>query len=151
MRMMAPEGPVYQAGTLSGNPLAVAAGLATIRELRVNSPYARLDALGARVEAALASGSVVVNRRGSMLTPFMQPGPVRDYADARRSDTAKYASVFNSLLERGVYVPPSQYEAWFLNAAIGEAELEYLERALEGAAQSRGDPIIGLCPSATTG
>jgi len=129
MAMVAPSGPVYQAGTLSGNPLAVAAGLATLRELMSAAPYPPLERAAARVEAVLAAAAprVFVNRAGSMLTPFIQAGPVQDYASARRSDTEAYARLFHSLLEAGVYAPPSQFEAWFLSAAVGEPELGELE------------------------
>jgi len=139
MRQVAPEGPVYQAGTLSGNPLATAAGLATLQVLEETAPYAVLDAAGARVEAALLSAAeahgtpLTVNRRGSMLTPFFSAGPVTDYASAGASDTSAYARLCNGLREAGVYAAPSQFEAWFLSVPLAEAHLERLEELLTGA------------------
>jgi glutamate-1-semialdehyde 2,1-aminomutase len=135
MQHVAPLGGVYQAGTLSGNPLAVAAGLATLRALREGDPYARLDALGARLEAGLRRAAektgvaVVVNRVGSMLTGFFAPGPVTDYASARRSDTARYGRYFHAMLERGVYLAPSQFEAAFVSLAHSEADVDQAARA----------------------
>jgi glutamate-1-semialdehyde 2,1-aminomutase len=139
MQHVAPLGGVYQAGTLSGNPLAVAAGLATLRALREGDPYARLDALGARLEAGLRRAAektgvaVVVNRVGSMLTGFFAPGPVTDYASARRSDTARYGRYFHAMLERGVYLAPSQFEAAFVSLAHSEADIDQAARAAEEA------------------
>ncbi len=122
MALVAPEGPVYQAGTLSGNPLAMAAGLWTLQEL---SPglYRHLAALGARLAAGLAdaaSGAGValqVNGFGSLLTPFFTSRPVRDYASALQCDTEAYGRFFRAMLDKGVYAPPSQFEAWFLSGA----------------------------------
>ncbi|MDX1932634.1 MAG: glutamate-1-semialdehyde 2,1-aminomutase [Capsulimonadales bacterium] len=130
MDMIAPVGPVYQAGTLSGNPLAVAAGRAMLRKLRDNPPYAVLEDSGVRLaerfrEAARqASIPVVVNQVGSMLTVFFTETPVTDYTSARTADTARYGRFFRGMLERGVYLPPSQFEAAFLNAALTEDHLE---------------------------
>jgi glutamate-1-semialdehyde 2,1-aminomutase len=136
MRQVAPLGGVYQAGTLSGNPLAVAAGLATLRALREDgSAYDRLEALGARLEAGLrraadkAGVPVTINRVGSMLTGFFTEGPVRSYADARRADTARYARFFHAMLGRGVYLAPSQFEAAFVSLAHTPADLDQVERA----------------------
>jgi glutamate-1-semialdehyde 2,1-aminomutase len=135
MTQMAPLGPVYQAGTLSGNPLAVAAGLATLAQLRHATAYARLDALGARLERGLriaadkAGVPFTVNRVGSMLTGFFSAGPVTDYASARASDTGRYARYFHAMLERGVYVAPSQFEAAFASLAHTDADLDQAARA----------------------
>ena len=129
MERLAPLGPVYQAGTLSGNPLAVAAGLATLEALRAPGTYARLDALGAQLEQGLrlaadkAGIPLTVNRVGSMLTGFFCPGPVTDYASARRSDTARYARYFHAMLERGVSLAPSQFEAAFVSLAHSPADI----------------------------
>jgi glutamate-1-semialdehyde 2,1-aminomutase len=134
MERVAPLGPVYQAGTLSGNPLAVAAGLATLRALRDGAAYPRLDALGARAEAGLrraaekAGTPLTVNRVGSMLTAFFTGDPVTDYASARRADTARYGRFFHAMLERGVYLAPSQFEAVFLSLAHGEADVDHVGR-----------------------
>ncbi|MGH7777648.1 MAG: glutamate-1-semialdehyde 2,1-aminomutase [Candidatus Dormibacterales bacterium] len=124
MRMVAPEGPVYQAGTLSGNPLAAAAGLATLRILESDPPYARLEAAGAAVEEALSGLPVTVSRVGSMFTVFMREGTVRSFEDARRADADAYAKLHRSCLKDGVYLPPSQFETCFLSTAHGPAELE---------------------------
>ncbi len=119
MRELAPEGPCYQAGTLSGNPLATTAGAAILRELAAPGVYERLEQGGANLEAALRDGGapVTVNRVGSMLTPFFAEGPVTDYASATRSDTEAYGRFARGLLEAGVYPPPSQFEAWFVSLA----------------------------------
>jgi len=135
MEKVAPLGGVYQAGTLSGNPLAVAAGLATLRALERPGVYERLEALSARVErdiveAAAAVGvAVTVNRVGSMLTVFFTEGPVTDYASARRADTARYARFFHAMREGGVFLAPSQFEAAFVSLAHGEEELAAAARA----------------------
>ena len=131
MDYVSPEGPVYQAGTLSGNPLAMSAGLATLRTLQADPElYARLDAYTAQLAEGLAQGAqeagvtVCINRIGSMLTVFFQAGPVRNYTEAARSDTAAFAVWFQGLLKRGVYWAPSQYESIFISGAHGEAELQ---------------------------
>jgi glutamate-1-semialdehyde 2,1-aminomutase len=131
MRELAPEGPCYQAGTLSGNPLATAAGIAALGELAAPGVYERLE------DAVVASGApVTVNRVGSMLTPFFSPDPVIDYATATRSDTEAYGRFARALLEAGVYPPPSQYEAWLVGLAHGQAELRALREGLERAARA---------------
>jgi glutamate-1-semialdehyde 2,1-aminomutase len=130
MRHVSPLGGVYQAGTLSGNPLAVAAGLAALHALAEGGAYARLDALGARLERGLrqaadkAGAPMTINRVGSMLTAFFTAGPVRDYAGAKRSDTARYGRYFHAMLERGVYLAPSQFEAAFVSLAHTEQDLD---------------------------
>ncbi|MCJ7490827.1 MAG: glutamate-1-semialdehyde 2,1-aminomutase [Dehalococcoidia bacterium] len=129
MQMLAPNGPVYQAGTLSGNPLAMAAGLATLRELQSPGFYERLDALSAKLvesvaRAAKSAGvSLWLNRVGTMRTPFFVDAPVTDYASARRSDTKLYARFFHAMLERGVYLAPSQFETVFISSAHTEREI----------------------------
>ena len=139
MAMVAPEGPVYQAGTLSGNPLATAAGLATLRVLEEEDPYAMLTAVGAALvgvveDAARTAGiEVTVNSVGSMLTPFLNPGPVTSYEPARASDTAAYGRLFHRLLDGGVYVPPSQFETWFLSVPLARAGMGRLAEAVSGA------------------
>jgi glutamate-1-semialdehyde 2,1-aminomutase len=141
MERIAPAGPVYQAGTLSGNPLAMAAGFATLGELSEAS-YARLEELSARLaagleEAARAAGAAVqVNRVGSMLTAFFSAEPVFDAASARRCDTKRFGRFFHGMLERGVYLPPSAFESAFLSDAHGDDEidrtLEAADEAMEG-------------------
>ena len=136
MRELAPEGPCYQAGTLSGNPLATAAGLAVLGELARPGVYARLEESGAALEAALrdSGAPVTVNRVGSMLTPFFTAGPVAAYDDATACDTEAYARFARALLEDGVYPPPSQFEAWFTGLAHGDDELARAREAFARAA-----------------
>jgi glutamate-1-semialdehyde 2,1-aminomutase len=126
MERLAPLGPVYQAGTLSGNPVATAAGIATLRDLERDRPYEALDKKCANLaeglhEAASAAGiPVTVNRVGSMMTLFFCEGPVTDYDSARRSDTERYARYFRGMLAQGVSLPPSQFEAMFVSTAHTE-------------------------------
>ncbi len=135
MNHVAPLGAVYQAGTLSGNPLAVAAGLATLARLRDREVYARLEALGAELErglrraAAAASVPLTVNRVGSMLTAFFCDGAVTDYASAKRADTKRYARYFHAMLDRGVFLAPSQFEAAFVSLAHTDADIALAGRA----------------------
>jgi glutamate-1-semialdehyde 2,1-aminomutase len=135
MEQVAPLGAVYQAGTLSGNPLAVAAGLATLRALDDGKAYERLDVLGERLERGLREAAekagvpLAVNRVGSMLTAFFCAGPVRDYATARVSDTARYARFFHAMLDRGVALAPSQFEAAFVSLAHTERDIDEAARA----------------------
>jgi len=130
MDRVAPAGPVYQAGTLSGNPLAMRAGLATLRLLKKLDPYPRLESLGRRMADGLRSAAreagvpLTVNFCGSMLTPFFTGGPVTDFATASRSDTSRYAAFFRKMLERGIYLPPAQYEALFISTAHSESDLD---------------------------
>jgi glutamate-1-semialdehyde 2,1-aminomutase len=136
MERIAPAGPVYQAGTLSGNPLAMAAGLATLDVLARPGTWERADAFAAGVaeaidrRAAEAGVPVRVQRVGTMLTPFFTADPVRDFAAARRTDRAAYNAFFHSMLDGGVYLPPSAFEAGFTSAIHGEAELAAVEAAL---------------------
>jgi len=128
MARIAPAGPVYQAGTLSGNPLAVAAGIATLDELDAHPPYARLESLAARLESglrdALEGRTGCVQRVGSMITPFFGVDRVTRYEDALRADTERFARFFRALLDQGVWIPPSQFEAWFVSAAHDEATID---------------------------
>jgi len=147
MERVAPAGPVYQAGTLSGNPLAMRAGIETLELLDEPGTYERLEAAAARLEREIAAAAreagvpLTVNRVGSMLTAFFHPGPVRDYASAAASDVARYGRFFHGMLARGVYLPPSQFEALFVSLAHGEAELAVTvdaARAALGELASRG-------------
>jgi glutamate-1-semialdehyde 2,1-aminomutase len=128
MDQLAPTGPVYQAGTLSGNPLAVAAGLATLRLLEADPPYERLERLGARLEEgirkALHDRPGCVQRSGSILTLFFGVGRVRHYEEALQADSARFARFFRAMLAEGFWLPPSQFEAWFLSAAHTEDEID---------------------------
>ena len=130
MSKVAPSGPVYQAGTLSGNPLAVAAGLAALRRLESESPYAKLESLGRRLEnglvdaLSLAGVTGSVNRVGSMFTLFFSDSKITDFATAKTSDTARFNTWFHSMLEQGIYLPPSQFEAAFISAAHSESDID---------------------------
>ncbi len=123
MDRLAPSGDVYQAGTLSGNPLATAAGLAVLRRLRDPSVYEQLEQRGARLESGLAPYGRV-QRVGAMATLFMTDRPVRNFGDAQRSDTDRYGALFRHLLERGIYIAPSQFEAMFVSLAHGDEEID---------------------------
>jgi glutamate-1-semialdehyde 2,1-aminomutase len=141
MAHLAPAGPVYQAGTLSGNPLACAAGLATLREC-TDGVYARLDRTAAVVAElagkALSEAGVAhqVQMAGNMFSVFFTPNPVVDYAGAQSQDRAAFAAFFHEMLSRGVYLPPSAFEAWFVSAAMNDATLEIIGRALPHAARA---------------
>ena len=139
MERVAPLGPVYQAGTLSGNPLAMRAGLATLPKLEAAGFYegvnARTQRLAEGLRAGLKESGVegVVNVAGSLLTIFFAHGPIRNYADAKKSDTTKFAKFFQEMLARGIFLPPSQYEALFVSAAHTEADIE---RTIQAADES---------------
>ncbi|HHY96008.1 MAG TPA: glutamate-1-semialdehyde 2,1-aminomutase, partial [Firmicutes bacterium] len=139
MEMVAPVGPVYQAGTLSGNPLAMSAGLAALKVLGQPGVYEQLEQSAARLregllEAAEKAGVLVCCQRvGSLLTLFFREGPVRNWEDAQASDTARYARFFRAMLARGVYFPPSQFEACFVSLAHTEKEIEATVKAAEEA------------------
>ncbi|MFN0061849.1 MAG: glutamate-1-semialdehyde 2,1-aminomutase [Myxococcaceae bacterium] len=139
MSQIAPEGPVYQAGTLSGNPVAVAAGLACLRELAAPGIYARLEATSAALEEGLraelqrSGKTATVNRVGSMWTLFFAQGPIDDADGARRADTKAYGRFFHAMLKQGVYLPPSQFESAFVSLAMGEAELSHTLAAVREA------------------
>jgi glutamate-1-semialdehyde 2,1-aminomutase len=130
MEMVAPLGPVYQAGTLSGNPLAMRAGLATLPKLEAPGFYDSLNEKSQRLadglRSALSQAEIPgrVNVVGSLLTLFFSADPVRDYADAKKSDTARFAAFFREMLERGVFLPPSQFEALFVSAAHTDADID---------------------------
>ncbi|MDP9239767.1 MAG: glutamate-1-semialdehyde 2,1-aminomutase, partial [Actinomycetota bacterium] len=141
MAHLAPAGPVYQAGTLSGNPLATAAGLATLRAC-TEGVYAAVDKAAARIAeaagGALSEAGVPhrVQAAGNLFSVFFGAEEVRDFAAAQRQDTAAYAAFFHEMLARGVYLPPSAYETWFLSAAHDDAALERVSAALPHAARA---------------
>ncbi|MCH5643921.1 glutamate-1-semialdehyde 2,1-aminomutase [Gordonia sp. ABSL49_1] len=146
MERLAPTGPVYQAGTLSGNPVAVAAGLATLRNADVDV-YAALDAnadrLGELFTGALTSAGVShrVQRAGSLISIFFTDDPdteIVDYAGVKATDTWRFAPFFHALLDRGVYAPPSAFEAWFVSAALGDDAFSRIADALPAAAEAAG-------------
>src|SRR5262249_4708716 len=130
MEVLAPLGPAYQAGTLSGNPVATAAGLATLEVLAETNPYAELDRLAGLLAdglmgAAQAAGvHLQVSRVGSALTPFFAEALPTDYATAMNADRTRYGTFFRAMLDGGVYLAPSQFEADFVSTAHGEAEIE---------------------------
>lgn len=136
MDRLAPLGPVYQAGTLSGNPLAVTAGLAILKLLKDSNPYEELERRSARLEqglrsaAAEASIASTINRVGSMLTAFFTEGPVTDWPSAKKSNTDQYARFFRAMLEEGIYLAPSQFECAFVSLAHTH---EVIERTIEAA------------------
>jgi glutamate-1-semialdehyde 2,1-aminomutase len=133
MSKVAPLGPVYQAGTLSGNPLAVAAGLAMLRHLKAHPEiYRHLEERTAAL-CTEAGGGVTVNRVGSMFTRFFTDCPVTDYESAKRSDTARFARFFHAMLERGIYLPPSQFEAAFVSSAHSEEDIGRTAAAIRDA------------------
>ena len=132
MSQVAPAGPIYQAGTLSGNPLAVAAGLAMLRYLKLHPEiYAQLEARSAAICAAAPRGTTV-NRVGSMFTIFFTDQPVRDWESAKRSDTARFADFHRAMLEAGIYLPPSQFEAAFVSAAHSEEDVRATTQCFQG-------------------
>jgi glutamate-1-semialdehyde 2,1-aminomutase len=139
MSMIAPEGPAYQAGTLSGNPVAVAAGTATLDLLRAEDPYGRMEQLkeylceGLRRAAVQAGVPLRIQSFGSMFTPFFAEEPATDYASAMKADKAAYGRFFQGMLKRGVYLPPAQWEAAFVSYAHTDRELDHAVGAAVGA------------------
>ena len=149
MALLAPNGPVYQAGTLSGNPMATLAGLTTLRQLDA-AAHARLDATAA-VVGQLASEALdkegVAHRlqvAGNLFSIFFVDQRVRDYDDARRQETFRYAAFFHALLARGVYLPPSAYEAWFVSTAHDDAAVDRIAEALPEAARAAATATAGV-------
>jgi glutamate-1-semialdehyde 2,1-aminomutase len=147
MDRLAPAGPVYQAGTLSGNPLATAAGLATLRNC-TPEVYARVDEAAATVAALVTdvlSGVGVpfrLQEAGNLFSVFFgSEAPVRDFGEARAQSSSAYAAFFHAMLSRGVYLPPSPYEAWFLSAAHDDAAISRIADALPGAARAAADAL----------
>lgn len=141
MRHLAPEGAVYQAGTLSGNPVATTAGLATLR-LATDDVYARLNAAADTIKAGVVEAFTAegvphrIQSAGTMFSVFFGPGEVRNFADASAQDEKAYAAFFHSMLGQGVYLPPSAYECWFVSAAHDERALTTVLDALPGAARA---------------
>lgn len=139
MEMIAPAGPVYQAGTLSGNPVAMAAGLATLAVLDRPGVWESAERFASqaaellRLEAARSGVKLSVNQVGTMLTPFFGADPIQNYDDVRRTDRTAYARFFHAMLEGGVYLPPSAFEAWFTSSAHREPELARFRQAVQHA------------------
>jgi glutamate-1-semialdehyde 2,1-aminomutase len=147
MKWVAPQGPVYQAGTLSGNPLAVAAGIAALKALKQEGTYAKLERMtadlvsGLRKAAENAGVPVQINSAGSMFTVFFTPSPVTDFQTAKASDTDRYAKFFHALLDRGVYFPPSQFETCFVSLAHTKMDIKAtLQEAREAFADAASVP-----------
>lgn len=144
MDLLAPAGPVYQAGTLSGNPVATTAGLATLR-LCTPDVYRHLDATATRVveivDGALTRHGIAHSTQtaGNLFSFFFTEGPVRTYDDARRQDTAAFAAFFHAMLDNGVWLPPSAYEAWFVSAAHTDEDLAVIEAGADAAARAAGE------------
>ena len=144
MQRLAPEGKVYHAGTFAGHPVAMAAGLATLQELQRRAPYERLEALAAQLangicDAAQRAGvALEVNHLGSLLTVFFTDQPVRRFQDAQRADTARFARFANGLADRGVLIPPSQFEAMFLSTAHTRDQIERIVQAASNTLSAMG-------------
>ena len=139
MEMVAPLGGMYQAGTLSGNPIAMAGGISTLTELKNQNPYEFFEEIGAKIESILLNAAkkygveLSVNRFGSMMNPFFTSTRVTNFAEAQTSDTKKFAVFFWEMIKNGIFLPPSQFEAWFLSSAISEGDIEVIENAVDKA------------------
>ena len=137
MEMVSPLGGMYQAGTLSGNPIAMAAGISTLTELKKQNPYKQFNEIASKLETVLLESAkkhnidLVVNRFGSMVNPFFTKIKVTNFEEAQTSDTEKFAVFFWEMIKNGVFLPPSQFEAWFLSSALTEKDLEKTSKAIE--------------------
>jgi glutamate-1-semialdehyde 2,1-aminomutase len=137
MEQVAPLGGMYQAGTLSGNPIAMAGGISTLKELKKQNPYEKFDATGDRLSSMLLGAGkkynidVTVNRFGSMMNPFFTNVHVTNFEQAQTSDTNRFAIFFWEMIKNGVFLPPSQFEAWFLSSAISEKDMLIIEKAID--------------------
>ncbi len=136
MEMVSPLGAMYQAGTLSGNPIAMASGIATLTELKKQNPYQYFDKNAEKIEGYLLNAAkkhnvdVVVNRFGSMINPFFTKENVTNFESAQTSDTDKFGVFFWEMIKNGVFLPPSQFEAWFLSSALSDEDLKVIENAI---------------------
>jgi len=145
MEMVAPLGDMYQAGTLSGNPIAMACGMATLSELKRSNPYSNLNQRALQIKDALQNAAhkynidLQVNHFGSMINAFFTSEKVRDFKTAQTSDTEKFKVFFWSMMERGVFLPPSQFEAWFLSTALDQNDMNSLEKAIDGSFKEIAD------------
>lgn len=137
MEMVAPLGGMYQAGTLSGNPIAMAAGISTLTELKKQNPYEQFNAVAEKIEGFLLASAkengvaITVNRFGSMINPFFTNVTVTNFEEAQTSDTKKFATFFWAMMHNGVFLPPSQFEAWFLSSTLSNKDLEKIKKAIE--------------------
>jgi len=145
MEMVSPLGDMYQAGTLSGNPVAMASGIATLTELKKQNPYAEFEEFASILEVILLETAkkyhidLTVNRFGSMINPFFRKGEVTNFEEAQKSDTKKFAVFFWEMIKNGVFLPPSQFEAWFLSSALTEKDLEKVSKAIDAAMKKVAD------------
>lgn len=137
MEMVAPLGGVYQAGTLSGNPIAMASGIATLKELKRQNPYKSFDKKVKKIKSMLLESGkkhgvdIQVNHFGSMINPFFTKQEVTDFKSAQSSNTENFKVFFWQMMEHGVFLPPSQFEAWFLSSALGKADLKKIRQAID--------------------
>lgn len=137
MEMVSPLGEMYQAGTLSGNPIAMASGIATLTELKKQNPYENFEEIAKKIEGFLLDSAkkydvdLTVNRFGSMINPFFTKENVIDFKLAQTSDTEKFGIFFWEMIKNGVFLPPSQFEAWFLSSALSDDDLNIIEKAIE--------------------
>lgn len=142
MEMVAPLGDMYQAGTLSGNPIAMASGIATLKELKKQNPFDTFNKVAEKIETILKDAAkennvaLQVNRFGSMINPFFSKNRVVDFKTAQTSDTEKFKTFFWSMIQNGVFLPPSQFEAWFLSTALSNKDLKIIEKAIYAAMQA---------------
>ena len=142
MEMVAPLGGMYQAGTLSGNPIAMAAGISTLTELKKQDPYQKFNELGSILEVILLESAkkygvdLTVNKFGSMLNPFFSSKTIANFDDAQQCDTKQFATFFWELIKEGVFIPPSQFEAWFLSSALSENDIEKTSKAIDKAMEA---------------
>lgn len=142
MEMVAPLGDMYQAGTLSGNPIAMASGIATLKELKKQNPFDTFNKVAEKIETILKEAAkennvaLQVNRFGSMINPFFSKNRVVDFKTAQTSDTKKFKTFFWSMIQNGVFLPPSQFEAWFLSTELSNKDLKIIEKAIYAAMQA---------------
>ena len=137
METVAPLGDMYQAGTLSGNPIAMACGIATLKELKKQNPYDKFNEIAEKIETFLLEAAkennidLQVNRFGSMMSPFFSSEDIVDFKSAQTSDTEKFKTFFWNMIDNGVFLPPSQFEAWFLSTVISKKDLKNIEKAIK--------------------
>ena len=142
MNHVAPLGDMYQAGTLSGNPIAMTAGIATLTELKRQNPYDRFEEIASILEVILAEKAkkyqvdITVNRFGSMINPFFTNKTVKNFDHAQQADTEKFAIFFWEMIRNGIFLPPSQYEAWFLSSAISDTDIQKTSKAIDRAMEA---------------
>jgi len=139
MNMVSPLGDMYQAGTLSGNPVAMAAGIATLTELKEQNPYDKFNQQAATIEKALLDAAaensiaLTVNRFGSMINPFFSAKKITNFTEAQECNTAQFTKFFWGLIENGIYIPPSQFESWFLSSVITDKDMERIIKGIDNA------------------